>query len=159
MQNLHLLNANSFPFIFGAIVSPPRQRILIASEGKAASKGMLGKIKVICQIFPTHAKGHSSSSSPNTPTQVTYEDRATHLGKCGRNWVGISTSHDRPPPGKDPQGVFKSSLRVHLFQEVLSDFTQLGATLLLKPTLHNSCASQPHPSFLSPADLWEAAVG
>ena len=52
LQTLHLLNSNFFPCIFGAIISPPRQWILMTGEGKAASTGRLGKIKLTFQIFP-----------------------------------------------------------------------------------------------------------
>lgn len=60
----------------------------MTGEGKAASTGVPGKIKVMFQIFPPRAMGHTSSSSPNITVQVIYEDGEIHRGKCGRNCVG-----------------------------------------------------------------------
>lgn len=42
----------------------------MTGEGKAASTGMPGKIKVMFQIFPPRAMGHTSSSSPNIPYKL-----------------------------------------------------------------------------------------
>ena len=153
LQNVHVLNSNSFPFIFGGIISPSRQWILMTGEGKAASTGMPGKIKVMFQIFPPRAMGHTSSSSPNIPVQVIYEGRWRN--SPGKVWEKLCWW----APGKDPQVASKSSLRFHLFQEVLCDFTQLKVALFLKPTLCNSCASHPLSSRLSPTKTWEVAGG
>lgn len=72
----------------------------------------------------------SYASSQNILAHIIYEDEKAHRGLC---WWAT---------GKDPHRALKSSLRFHLFQEVLSDCTQLEvATPSEAPITQKLCLS------------------
>lgn len=80
--------------------------------GRAANTGMLGRIKAILRkVLSRHVQWATRPPPPQTPLFVKMKELS---GKCVTEIELVG-----------PWEVFKSSLRFRLFQEVLSDFSQV----------------------------------